>query len=215
MKESAFHFFLDVLSVILGIVITFSIQGLIDRSHDKKDVRSALELVRTELTTNVEDITVMSDYLKEVDQSALYFLSHADDLDACPVDSIEYHGSILLANASLTISNDALELLKTSSLFQKIGDNALSMKIIRAYDSCTSVVAGINKHLEDRNREFEESINDKTVGIFARKEGFPFREYLKTDYGIYTIRWIASQSGLYTDVTEAKEAIAAIDAYLK
>ena len=53
MKESAFHFFLDVLSVILGIVITFAIQGLIDRSRDRKNVRSAMELFRTELATNI------------------------------------------------------------------------------------------------------------------------------------------------------------------
>lgn len=215
MKESAFHFFLDVLSVILGIVITFAIQGLIDRSRDRKNVRSAMELVRTELATNIEDINVMHDYLLEANRSALYFLQHSEELDACPEDSIEYHGSVLLAEVSLTTSSDALELLKSSSLFQKIGDNALSMKIIRAYDCCGNIVSGLNRHLANRSRQFEESINGETVGIFASKDGLPFREYLKTDYGIYTVRWIASQTGQFTDTSEIREAIDAIDAYLK
>ena len=215
MKESAFHFFLDVLSVVLGIVITFSIQGLIDRSQDRKNVRSALELVRTELATNVEDIAVMSDYLSEAQRSAQYFLSHSDDLDACPEDSVRYHSSIIFADALLTMSSDALELLKSSSLFQKIGDNALSMKIIRAYDSCASIVAGFNRSIEDRHNRFGESVNDRTVGIFAAKDGFSFRDFLSTDYGYYTIRWLAGQTDLYSDVSDVKEAIDAIDAYLK
>ena len=215
MKENALHFFLDVLSVILGIVITFAIQGLIDRSRDRKNIHSAMELVRTELATNIEDIQIMHDYLLEANRSAQYFLQHSEELDTCPEDSIEYHGSVLLAEASLTTSSDALELLKSSSLFQKIGDNNLSMKIIRAYDCCSSIVSGLNRHLENRNRQFEESINGETVGIFARKDGVPFREYLKTDYGIYTIRWIASQTGQFTDTSEIQEAIDAIEEYLK
>jgi hypothetical protein len=61
MKESTTNFFLNVLSVILGIVITFSIQGIINRAQDKKNVRSALELIRSELATNAEDISIMLD----------------------------------------------------------------------------------------------------------------------------------------------------------
>ena len=48
MKDKVIDFISDLMSVILGIVITFAIQGMIDRSHDRKEVASALDLVRTE-----------------------------------------------------------------------------------------------------------------------------------------------------------------------
>ena len=133
MKESVASFLSNVLSVILGIVITFTVQGIINRSNEKREVRSALNLVRTELVSNAEDIGEMSDYLKQELRSAEYFLSHLEDLDACPPDSVSYHSGIIFADASITLSDDALELLKMSSLFQRIGDIGLAMKIIRGY----------------------------------------------------------------------------------
>ena len=63
MKESVKTFLKDLLAVVLGIFITFTIQGLINRSADKKDVRSSLELVRSELVRNIDDISVMKDHL--------------------------------------------------------------------------------------------------------------------------------------------------------
>ena len=60
MKESVSSFLSNVLSVILGIVITFTVQGIINRTNEKREVRSALDLVRSELVTNAEDIAIMT-----------------------------------------------------------------------------------------------------------------------------------------------------------
>ncbi len=192
MKETTVNFFLNVLSVILGIVITFTIQGMIDRAGDKKEVRSALELVRSELSTNLGDISIMTDYLAQERQSADYFRLHEKDLSRCPADSVQYHSGILFAEASITASNDALELLKMSSLFQKVGNNALSMRIIRAYDCCASIVTNLNRHISTRNTHFEE-------------------------VGRIDVKWLSAQAdpALFADVSDIEEAIAAIDAYLK
>ena len=192
MKETTVNFFLNVLSVILGIVITFTIQGMIDRAGDKKEVRSALELVRSELSTNLGDISIMTDYLAQERKSADYFRRHEKDLTRCPSDSVQYHSGILFAEASITASNDALELLKMSSLFQKVGNNALSMRIIRAYDCCASIVTNLNRHISTRNTRFEE-------------------------VGRIDVKWLSAQAdpALFADVSDIEEAIAAIDAYLK
>jgi len=42
-------FFSNMLAVILGIVITFSIQGIINRHSQRENIRSALRLVEEEL----------------------------------------------------------------------------------------------------------------------------------------------------------------------
>ena len=203
MKESVKTFLKDLLAVVLGIFITFTIQGLINRSADRKDVRSSLELVRSELVRNIDDISVMKDHLYQEIGSAEYFLSHKDSIGKCP--------------ASFTLSHDALELLKMSSIFQKIGDNDLSMKIIRAYDTCGSIVDYLNRHFAARDARFEKAIDKETVGVYASKGGIDIRKFIQTDYGNYAIQWLTAQSdpASFTDVADLKEAISAIDSYLK
>ncbi len=139
------------LSVTLGIVITFSVQGILDRQRDKRAVRSALELVRTELAANLEDIGILSDYFRQEQASAKYLADHEKDLAKCPADSVNYHVGIVNADVSVAFSHDALELLKMSSLFPKIKDNELSMKVIRAYDACELMASNVNRHISARD----------------------------------------------------------------
>ena len=193
MRDRIITFISDLLSVILGIIITFAIQGKVDRAADRGNVRAALELVRTELQTNMEDIGIMVDHLVQEGASAKYILDHRFDLGACPKDSLDYHVGVIFAGVSITTCQDALELLKMSSLFQKIGDNPLSMKIIRAYDSCTYIAADLNRHISVRD---------------ARYTGEITREY------VLPLATMANMD-LLTDVTDLETAITAIDDYLK
>lgn len=217
MKESAASFLSNVLSVILGIVITFTVQGMIDRARERHEVRAALNLVRTELATNATDVAEMTDYLRQERVSANYFLKNLKTLEQCPNDSVRFHSGIIFADATITLSDDALELLKMSSLFQKIGDNDLAMKIIRAYDTCDNIAANLNRHVSQRNERFEESVNEKTAGQFATSGSIDLERYLKTPYGQYAIRWLTTQGDLdiMTDVSDLGAAIDAIDGYLQ
>ena len=217
MKESAASFLSNVLSVILGIVITFTVQGMIDRARERHEVRAALNLVRTELATNATDVAEMTDYLRQERVSANYFLKNLKALEQCPNDSVRFHSGIIFADATITLSDDALELLKMSSLFQKIGDNDLAMKIIRAYDTCDNIAANLNRHVSQRNERFEESVNEKTAGQFATSGSIDLERYLKTPYGQYAIRWLTTQGDLdiMTDVSDLGAAIDAIDGYLQ
>jgi hypothetical protein len=216
MKETTKAFFRHLLSVVLGIIITFSVQGIIDRAHVRREVRSALELVRAELVANIDDINTMSDYLRQQRKSAEYFLANRTTLAKCPTDSIYFHSGFVFADASITISQDALELLKMSSLFQKIGDNDTSMKIIRAYDTCSSAVTVLNHHIEERDELFKNSINETNVRRVAGNGSIDIKEYMKTGYGLYVIRWLSDQISPdhYADVSDLEDAIKAIDSYL-
>lgn len=216
MRDRIITFISDLLSVVLGIVITFTIQGMIDRSSARNEVRSALELVRSELQTNLDDIGIMADYLIQEGKSAQYLLDHRKTIDECPIDSLYYHSGVLFASVSITTCQDALELLKMSSLFQKISNNPLSMKIIRAYDACESITNNLNHHIALRDARFERSVTDNSVGLFASTGIIDIRDYIKTDYGLYAIRWLSAMADPsdFTDVSDMKEAIEAIDTYL-
>ena len=216
MKETIINFFSSLISIILGVVVTFMIQGKIDRLADRKDVCSALELVRSELLANMDDFQTMTDYLTEERAAAQYFLTHRYDLWKCPKDTVDYYSGILFADASITTTEDALQLLNMSSLFQKIGDNQLSIDIIRAYDACENNTANINRHIATRDARFENSVTDMTVKKYAEMGYIDIKDYLKTDYGVYVIRWLSSQPDPATslDLSEVPKAIESIDNYL-
>ena len=152
-KEAFKDFLNRLLPVVTGIAITFMVQGYVNRKHDHKSVLSALELVRAELSSNQNDIEHLSDYLDELRSSAKYLAEHKDNLKACPADIVRYHQGIVRADVFVVLSHDALELLKMSSLFQKIGDNSLSMKIICAYDSCELLVDDVRRFFETRDAQ--------------------------------------------------------------
>ncbi len=217
MNASVKSVLLDSISIILGVFITFWIQDLIDQAHDREEVRSALWLVRTELTNNLEDINILNEYLNQENASAKYFLRHRKDIDSCPADSIAYHSGIILAAVNATVSNDALEFLQSSSLFPKIGNSLLSMKIIRAYDSSQLTVDIVNKHIEDRNERFEDFINENNVNQIASQGAINIPAFIKTDYGLYSMMWITNQvvTDQTGDISDIKEALTAIDDYLR
>ena len=164
MSDAWKSFFSELVAVILGIVITFAGQGVIDRAHNRKEVRSALQLVRTELISNRQDIADLRETLNQVQQSAQYLndnpelLKNVHHLDSVTLSTVTYHQGMVYAEVSVTLPHDALELLKTSSIFQKIGDNTLSMKIIRAYDTCQNIVESIDRHFIAKTTQSDEDL---------------------------------------------------------
>ena len=216
--EIFINFLGNVIAIVLGVVITFMIQDRIDRAIDRKDVRTGLELVRKELSANIEDIRVMSDYLAQEKKSAEYLLAHRTDLKKCPADSVDYHSSLVFADANITLSRDALDLLTMTSLFQKIGDVDLSMKIIRAYDAGQWAAETMNQHVSVRDARFEGSVNERTVGQYASRGHIDIAEYLKSGYGFYVVRWITFQTDILAsqdNISDIEAALSAIDAYLE
>ena len=176
---------------------------------------SALDLVRTELLANIDDINVMSDYLRQEKKAADFFLDNRFSLKKCPEDSISYNGNLLFADAAISVSSDALELLKSSSLFQKIGDKDLSMKIIRAYDTCGAIASSMNRHLEDRNNRFDKAINNETAKQLITGSNINIRKFISSPYGAYSVQWVANQPdpSQYVDVSDINAAIEAINSH--
>lgn len=221
MKASVSSFIRDLiinfLAIFLGIIITFAVQARIDRSLDRKDIHSALELVRNELAANKEDVETMCDYIREERRSAEYLLAHKNDLGKCPADSVNYHSGVLFADASISVSSDALEMLRSSSMFQKIGDSRLSMKIVRAYDSCQSAASNLNNHVTTRNGFFSNSITGESVGRIAPDGNISIKEFIRTGYGLYAIRQTAALAlpEHYVDMSDVDEALSAIENYMQ
>lgn len=215
-KDFFLNFFISFFSIFLGMLCTFVGQGMIDRAADRKEVRTSLELIRTELVKNREDIKEMCELMEKERKSAQYFLDNRSKIDRCPADSINYHGGLVFADISIVLTQDALELLKMSSMFQKIGDNNTSMKIIRAYETCSSSASYLNGHEETKSQMIGNGINDRTVQRTDPPGGINVKEYIKSGYGLYFMRWLSTSFFDYDlqAATDLNSAIEAIDDYL-
>ena len=88
---------------------------------------------------------------------------------------------------------------------------------IRAYDSSQLTVDIANKHIEDRNERFEDFINENNVNQIASQGAINIPAFIKTDYGLYSMMWITNQvvTDQTGDISDIKEALTAIDDYLR
>lgn len=210
-------FFSNMLAVILGIVVTFSIQGIIDKHKERENVKSALTLVKDELVSCRADLDSCAAFMDRERAAADYFFAYEGVLASCPADSVNVYGVALISELILTLPDDALELLKTSSLFSSIDDNELSLKIIRAYDQCNALTQVFNRHEQQKSTLINKVYEEKSLSSMIKNDGhFSMTEFLTTESSIHLISQLHNQNGdmLRVSLTDLDAAISAIDEYL-
>lgn len=114
-------------AVVLGIVLTFMIQKIIDNKNEKNDVEKSLQLVHDELVTNLNELYVCDTaYTKEL-QAAEFLIKYENDFSLAPIDSLYLFANEPFILREMRVVSDAFELQKMSSLLQKIEDQELSL----------------------------------------------------------------------------------------
>ncbi|WP_455587663.1 hypothetical protein [Bacteroides sp.] len=126
-------FFRNLIAVILGIVITFMGNDMITEHNTQKEVKKALLLVKSELLLNREQINGMGEQVTLEQRGAHYLLNHKGRMKEASQDSLNQYVLLPLQLYSFSIMNDAMEMLKSSALIQKIDDKELAMQIIKTY----------------------------------------------------------------------------------
>ena len=197
----------------LAVVISFLIHGMANNAADRQDIRYALEMVRTELASNAEDVRQIHDHLVQERKSAEYLLEHRTGLDKCPADSVTFHSNMIHSDVPVMLTNNASDLLKASSVSQLIGDDELMMRIIRAYDSCEWIASNHSRRTEARNARFALFINGQSA---FSPDAADIPKFMRTGGGLYTVSWITRQPdpSIVADVTEIQDAIDGIDRFL-
>lgn len=189
-------FFSNILAVVLGIFITFTIQGWIDRSHEKKDVAAALELVKEELINNNNNLRDVIGLINAEKNAATAMFDNLGNLQKCDYDSVATWNTVLGSEYFFTVTDDALELLKSSSLFQKINDKNLALSIIKAYDYLEANSKAFNTHEQYKISLFMEANTDKAKKLAATTTGLPFlKSYYSSPEGTYFLKSVVDMSG--------------------
>lgn len=160
-------FLMGFISVFLGIVLTFGGEAMISNHNEKQDVRNVLILVRDELNTNIEMITDVDEELKKQKDAAVYLMRYYDNFEACDKDSMRMYCNLPLSTISINSSKEALELLKTSALFQKIRDKELSLNIIKAYNRLQVVKESVDFYNEKLSKLIASALQEEAKAVFA------------------------------------------------
>ncbi|MEY8720309.1 hypothetical protein AALN73_04030 [Bacteroides stercorirosoris] len=126
-------FFRNFIAVVLGIILTFAGSDWITERNTQKEIKKSLQLVKSELLLNREEIEAMGNRVALEQRAANYLFENKDNASGIPKDSINKYFPLLFQWSKFTFTNDAIEMLKASALIQKIQNKELALQIIKAY----------------------------------------------------------------------------------
>lgn len=160
-------FFRNFLAVILGIIITFAGSDWITERNTQKEIKKSLQLMKSELLLNREEIKSMGERVKLEQHAASYFFENKNNANGIPQDSISRYLPLLFQWSKFTFTSDAMEMLKASGLIQKIQNKELALQIIQAYGTIKAAEASFEIYMKYKNQAQEEFNNPPNVKAFS------------------------------------------------
>lgn len=153
-------------AVVLGILITFAGSHLIEKNKTKNEIKDALLLVKNEMLLNRENIVKMMNQEISEQQGAFYLLQYKDSMAKASPDSLEKYGNLPFATQKYIYINDAMEMLKTSSLMPSIRNKELVTQIIRAYNTIKGSYDTFDNFMETKKSKMERLTEKNEVQRF-------------------------------------------------
>lgn len=166
-------FFRNFIAVVLGIIITFAGSDCIAEHNTQKEVKESLQLVKSELLLNREIMQDMGNRITLEQNAARHMFKYKNNLDEIPQDSLSKYLPILFQWSKFTFINDAMEMLKTSSLIQKIENKDLALQIIKTYGTIKVIESSFEMYMHYRSKvqdEFNANIQVKACTFDQTKK---------------------------------------------
>lgn len=132
-------YFLQLSVVILGIIVTFAGSNAISRHAQSKEIATTLQLVRSELKMNLQNVKEAHEYMLREKAASSYLLAYQSKPQQISEDSLAQYINLPFRANSFSYTSDALEMLKMSSLAQQIRDKEMVLQIVAAYNELKQV----------------------------------------------------------------------------
>lgn len=132
--------------VILGIIVTFMASDALTEYTQSREIRSTLQLVKNELERNLEALKWISNRVELERRVGSYVLEHRSNLNRASEDTLRKYQWVLFQTRDFLYTKDALDLLKTSSLFQKIKPRTMGLQVIEAYNALESSASTVRAY---------------------------------------------------------------------
>lgn len=222
-------FFRNFIAVMLGIIITFAGSDWITERNTQKELEKSLQLVKSELLLNKETIQEMGKRVAWEQKAARYLFKYKNKENEVSQDSVNQYLPFLFQWSKFTFTNDAIEMLKTSSLIQKIRNKELALQIIKAYGTIKAVESSFEMYVYYKTQVQDEfnahpQVKAYTYNQIRNREnpdyqgGDDLSEQLRLIFTLpeglnmlQTIPNIISPQTYYTSVEEINKVVAAID----
>lgn len=168
-KRRTGDFICNFTAVVLGILITFAGTDWIEERKTDKEVKDALSLVKDEMLINRERIKAMMEDEVFQQRGALYLLQYKDSLDKASSDSLEKYCNFTFQSRSDLYINDAMEMLKTSSLMPVIRDKKLVTQIIKTYNTIKIAYTNYDNFTDTKIADVQKLVEKPKVQEFFDK----------------------------------------------
>lgn len=156
--------------VILGIVVTFMASDALSEYSKSRELKKAMQLVREELRLNRENVHKIAGWVKMNQYVGTMMLQAGKNLEGIPDDTLRKYVNIPFQTDDFLYTNHALELLKTSSLFQQMRDKEHALQLIKAYAELELVARTMDFFMTEkikRMNEYEEAVKKRTGNGFS------------------------------------------------
>lgn len=120
--------------VVLGIIITFAGSSVISGYIESKQVANTMQLIKSELELNREKVKFTHKHLDFERRACNYILRYRNNFESASEDSLLMYTNVPFEADMFIYVTDALEMLKMSSLSQRIQDKELIFQIVKAYN---------------------------------------------------------------------------------
>lgn len=147
--------------VVVGIIITFAGSNFISERNNQKKLKTALQLVKNELTANRTEIESMKKRFDKERDFGNYINRYRDSIRKADADSLYNNQNIFFQTVDFTYYEDAMEMLKTSTLIQQIEDQELAMQLAKTYGEIRMSHANLRFYYSSK-MELNKKLNNST-----------------------------------------------------
>jgi len=172
MKKEKFHFdwvsfTTNFVAVCLGIIITFAGEGYISSKNEEKEVKKSLELIKSELEQNLEEMQMGDDFMELSAGASRFLVEYEGRYEEAPKDSMVKYANVPFCKLQLTVSHNALELMKNTGNFAKMKDLELALGIIGAYRIADGNIEMFDEYCRNKDEYLEKAMTDECNALFA------------------------------------------------
>lgn len=140
--------------VIIGIMVTFCGNDLIDRIKADRTTRQSMSMIHSELLRNLTTIEQMQRYNAELAAGVDSFIEYADRMDDIPADSLFRYSAIFTKGSLFGFETNAMETLKNSNTLQNLSNRNVVFSLFHCYDMLDNVYAKAQNMYDERRRIF-------------------------------------------------------------
>lgn len=149
--------------VTLGIIITFMGSDLISERNTQKRLKTALQLVKSELILTRDAIESMKSQYDQEAAVGLYLQKYKNHIEQANEDSLKMSINIPFRTTHYQYNEDAMEMLKTSGLIQQIENQELAIKLIKTNNIIKERAYGnFNVYADNKNKKQDKLHENRT-----------------------------------------------------